>query len=92
MILWQRRVSCISRGIESRHGTEFYRARPFAEVHTADWNREMKRLLSVQPHLKQGCQMARFQTKNPNLGKFGIVLQWKMLVYFMPYGLFTDIC
>jgi hypothetical protein len=24
-----------------------------------------------------------FQTKNPNLGKFGRVLQWKMLVYFI---------
>jgi hypothetical protein len=24
-----------------------------------------------------------FQTKDPNLGKFWRVLQWKMLVYFM---------
>jgi hypothetical protein len=31
----------------------------------------------------QGCQMAYFQTKNPTLGKFWRVLQWKMLVYFM---------
>jgi hypothetical protein len=30
-----------------------------------------------------GCQMSYFQTKRPNLGKFGRVLQWKMLVYFM---------
>jgi hypothetical protein len=27
--------------------------------------------------------MAFYQTKNPNLGKFSRVLQWKMLVYFM---------
>jgi hypothetical protein len=27
--------------------------------------------------------MVYFQTKNPNLGKFGRVLHWKMLVYFM---------
>jgi hypothetical protein len=27
--------------------------------------------------------MVRFQTKNPNLGKFWRVLQWKMLVHFM---------
>jgi hypothetical protein len=27
--------------------------------------------------------MVCFQTKNPNLGKFWGVLQWKMLVYFM---------
>jgi hypothetical protein len=33
---------------------------------------------------KQGCQMALyFQTKNPNLGKFGGVLQLKMLVHFI---------
>jgi hypothetical protein len=36
-----------------------------------------------------GCQTVCFQTKNPNLGKFWRVLQWKMLVYFMDtfYGL-----
>jgi hypothetical protein len=39
--------------------------------------------------------MAYFQTKNPNLGKFLRVLQWKMIVNFMaiwnilwPFGLF----
>jgi hypothetical protein len=31
----------------------------------------------------QGCQMVYFQTKNPNLGKFLMALEWKMLVYFM---------
>jgi hypothetical protein len=31
----------------------------------------------------QGCQMAYFQTQNPNLGKFLRVWHWKMLVYFM---------
>jgi hypothetical protein len=43
----------------------------------------------------QGCQMVYFQTKNPNLGKFWRVLQWKMLVYFFtiwsilrPIGIF----
>jgi hypothetical protein len=34
--------------------------------------------------LQQGCQIVCFQTKNPYLGKFWSVLQWKMLVYFMP--------
>jgi hypothetical protein len=29
------------------------------------------------------CQMVDFRTKNPNLGNFWRVLQWKMLVYFM---------
>jgi hypothetical protein len=33
--------------------------------------------------LQQGCQMVCFQTKNPNLGKFLRVLQWKMMVYFI---------
>jgi hypothetical protein len=26
----------------------------------------------------QGCQMVYFQTKNPNLGKFWSVFQWKI--------------
>jgi hypothetical protein len=30
--------------------------------------------------------MVYFQTKNRNLGKFGRVLKWKMLVYFMDIG------
>jgi hypothetical protein len=32
---------------------------------------------------QQGCQMAYFQTKNPDMGKFLTVLQWKMLVYYV---------
>jgi hypothetical protein len=35
----------------------------------------------------QGCQMAYFQTKNPNLGKFCRALQWKILVYLWTLGL-----
>jgi hypothetical protein len=31
--------------------------------------------------IARGCQMVCFQTKNPNLGKFWRVLQWKMWVY-----------
>jgi hypothetical protein len=33
----------------------------------------------------QGCQMVCFQTKNPNLGKFGRALDWKMFIYFMAF-------
>jgi hypothetical protein len=33
--------------------------------------------------LSQGCQMAYFHTKNPNLGKFWRALDWKMFIYFM---------
>jgi hypothetical protein len=33
--------------------------------------------------LRQGCQMEYFQTKDPILGKFWRVLQWKMSVYLM---------
>jgi hypothetical protein len=43
----------------------------------------------------QGCQIANFQTKNPNMGKFRRDLQWKMFVYIMviwsivlPFGIF----
>jgi hypothetical protein len=32
---------------------------------------------------RRSCQMAYFKIKNPNLGKFRRVLEWKMLVYFM---------
>jgi hypothetical protein len=34
----------------------------------------------VGSRVPQGCQMVCFQTKNPNLGKFWRVLQWKMFV------------
>jgi hypothetical protein len=53
---------------------------------------EKKRLVQIlrkqqqQPNRDQGCQMACFETKNPTLGKFWRVLQWKMLVYFMDTG------
>jgi hypothetical protein len=36
--------------------------------------------------LRQGRQMAYFQTKNLNLGKFWRVLQWTMLLYFVIIG------
>jgi hypothetical protein len=36
-------------------------------------------------HQGQGCQMAYFQTKHPDLGKFWRVLQWKMLLYYMAF-------
>jgi hypothetical protein len=49
-------------------------------------------------YFEQGCQMAYFQTKNPNLGKFWSVLQWKTLEYlranfadFMVIGIFFPI-
>jgi hypothetical protein len=35
--------------------------------------------------------MVCFQTKNPNLVKFGRVLQWKMMVYFWTLGPFCYI-
>jgi hypothetical protein len=42
-----------------------------------------------------GCQMAYFENKNPDLGKFCRVVRWKMLVYFVairsifpPFGIF----
>jgi hypothetical protein len=41
----------------------------------------------------QGRQMVYFQTKNPNLGKFWRVLQWKMLAYFMViWSILLPIC
>jgi hypothetical protein len=46
-------------------------------------NRSFSECCSSTTGLRQGCQMVCFQNKNPNLGKFGRVLQWKMLLYFM---------
>jgi hypothetical protein len=40
---------------------------------------------------EQGCQMAYFQTKVPNLGKFWMEFQWKMLVYFDAISLFCGL-
>jgi hypothetical protein len=41
----------------------------------------------------QGCQTVFFQTKNPNLGKFWRVLQWKLFVYLMSILVYlTPIC
>jgi hypothetical protein len=52
-------------------------------------------LLKRQNGQMQGCQMASFQTKNPNSGKFWSFLQRKMMVNFMtissvllPFGIF----
>jgi hypothetical protein len=45
--------------------------------------------------LEQGCRMVYFQTKYPNLGKFWMSLEWKMLLYFKtiwnilgPFGIY----
>jgi hypothetical protein len=43
------------------------------------WNRPNNAATGQVP--ARGCRMAYFQTKNPNLGKFWRVLEWKMLVY-----------
>jgi hypothetical protein len=40
---------------------------------------------------EQGCQMEYFQTKNSNLGKFWRALEWKMLEYLWPFGIFIAI-
>jgi hypothetical protein len=40
------------------------------------WQRKM----IVQYSVEQGCQMAYFQTKTSNLGRFCRVLQWKMYI------------
>jgi hypothetical protein len=53
--------------------------------------------IKIWPCFERGCQMVYFQTKNPILGKFWRVLQWKMLVYFVaiwsilrPFGILYD--
>jgi hypothetical protein len=39
-------------------------------------------------HINLGLPDGIFSGKNPNLGKFLRVLEWKMLVYFGPSGIF----
>jgi hypothetical protein len=43
-------------------------------------------------HIDQGCQMVCFQTKNPNLGKFWRVLQWKIGIFCGHLVHFTVFC
>jgi hypothetical protein len=43
-------------------------------------------IISFFPFQQQGCQMAHYLTKNPNLGKFWRVLEWKIVVHFMGIG------
>jgi hypothetical protein len=38
---------------------------------------------------RAGLPNGIFSDQNRNLGKFWRVLQWKMLVYFMSFGLFS---
>jgi hypothetical protein len=40
--------------------------------------------------LNQGCQMAYFQTKNPNCGIFWEAFEWKILLYFMDIWYFES--
>jgi hypothetical protein len=47
----------------------------------------------IEVHSRFEIRFARcfFQTQNPNLGKFCRALDWKMLIYLWPFGIFTDI-
>jgi hypothetical protein len=38
--------------------------------------------------LDQGCQMVYFQTKKSYCGKFWRFLDWKMLIYLWPFGMY----
>jgi hypothetical protein len=41
--------------------------------------------------LNQVCQMVSFQTKNHNLGKFWLAIDWKLMIYYGHLEYFTDI-
>jgi hypothetical protein len=66
-------------------------------VRTKHYQQLLLELISVlgprKPRIpSQGCQMAYFQTKNQNLGKFWRALQRNMLEYFSGHlGYFTDV-
>jgi hypothetical protein len=69
---------------------------PDAGHETADQDEELDaQEHGVRHHLHQGCRMAYFQIKNPNLDKFWKALEFEMLVYFMviwnilrPFGMY----
>jgi hypothetical protein len=53
-------------------------------------------ILDALPEGDRSCQMAYFQTKISNLGKFWMVVRWMILVYFVtiwsylrPFGIFN---
>jgi hypothetical protein len=46
-----------------------------ATIRELDWKND-PRSKSINNRCGQGCQMASFHTKNPNLGKFMRILQW----------------
>jgi hypothetical protein len=77
--------------------TIFRRKKIFSATLSKHERCHSKQNLLAGPCHTRGCQMAYFKTKNPNLGKFWRVLQWKMLVYLLaiwsilrPFGIFCD--
>jgi hypothetical protein len=48
----------------------------------------LQRTNAIKATRMQGGQMAYFQTKNPNLGKFWRDLQWNILAFLWPFGIF----
>jgi hypothetical protein len=59
------------------------RVRVGVVAHRLEHGGDVLHVLKSVQSVSQGCQMALFQTKNPDLDKFWRVLQWKMLVYLM---------
>jgi hypothetical protein len=59
--------------------------------HAQDRPRASRALcFAVEPGGIQGCPMFSLQNKNPTLGKFWRVLQWKILAYFMTIWFFLQ--
>jgi hypothetical protein len=63
---------------KEKNGSIFGAIKKFRSKSIRRRRRFSRSLLSIR-----GCQMVRKQTKNPTLGKFWSVLQWKTMVYVM---------
>jgi hypothetical protein len=74
-------IDSVNRKLYLTGGSSLSPARPLDSVQvTGIFNPEVE-----YSRVKQGCQMAYSQTKNPNLGNFWRYLLWKMLVHFMAF-------
>jgi hypothetical protein len=87
---WEDFNGCPIRRNWSRKTRQFYWP-PNKPTEKREGNGERKKM-SAFSGSDRGCQMANFQTKNPNLGKFWRDLRWKILVYFMAvWSIFTAV-
>jgi hypothetical protein len=66
----------------------FYVTEKVGKILVDNYKKSHRRHSAAKSSDDQGCQMVYFQTKRPNLGKFGRVFQWKMLLFVTIWYIF----